>query len=312
MGPRFDKNCESFLWYLNCSTIEEQQFGMVCTDVGHTKIKPNSFYPPNINAHPVPFRSIADGRILSEFQIGYFTFGEGTFETETGKYKVTPGSMVLILPGVRHRSLPTYEIGWHEYWVGFKGDYFSRLINEGILSKHSVFFEANPSSYIVSTYNQIFNEIITQRSMYQLRACSGILSLIAELLKHKQENMEQLDHCQQIVEKAKKHMDLNLYNTVDLPCIAGDLGISLSYFNKIFKTYTSLTPYQYYINTKITAAKSLLEHDNMTVKETAYQLGFEDQYYFSRLFKNKTGICPKNWKRQACCLLLPTNVPSVT
>jgi AraC-like DNA-binding protein len=302
MGLVFDNKCESFKLYLDNNDIEEQQFGMICTNAGHTKVKPNSFYPPNINEHPVPFRSIVKGRIISEFQIGYNTRGEGIYETETAKYKITPGSMVLFLPGIKHRVLPTYGIEWHEYWVGFKGNYFSRLVDENVLSKDYIFVDANPNNYIVSTYISIFNEIIAQKPMYQLNTCSRILSLIAEFLKHKQERHEHSDPYLQIVEKAKGFMDLNLYNTVDLSCLAGDLGISVSHFNKIFRTYTSVTPYQYYINKKITTAKKMLIHDNITVKETAFHLGFEDQYYFSRLFKIKTGISPKAWKKQACFL----------
>ena len=276
---------------------------MVCTDAGHTLTRPNSFYPQNINEHPVPFKSIAQGRTLKEFQIGYFTFGEGVHETEAGKYTIKPGSMILMMPGVWHRGHPIFEVGTHGYWVGFKGDYFSRLVTEGVLSEQSVFFEGNPRNYIFSIYQQIFNEIITQGPMYQLRACSGILSLIAELLKRKkerqgrQERQEQSDHWQQIVEKAKGFMDVNIHGDIDLSHIAGDLGVSLSLFHKIFKTYTSFTPYQYYINMKINEAKTMLE-DKMSVKDTAYQLGFEDQYYFSRLFKNKTGISPKKWKKR--------------
>ncbi len=35
-----------------------------------------------------------------------------------------------------------------------------------------------------------------------------------------------------------------------------------------------------------------------TVKEAAYRSGFDDEHYFSRLFKKKTGRSPKNWQRQ--------------
>jgi AraC-like DNA-binding protein len=58
-----------------------------------------------------------------------------------------------------------------------------------------------------------------------------------------------------------------------------------------------MTPYQYYIHMKIHKAEDLLEQENVTVKEVAFHLGFEDQYYFSRLFKNKTGVAPSDWKK---------------
>jgi AraC-like DNA-binding protein len=39
-----------------------------------------------------------------------------------------------------------------------------------------------------------------------------------------------------------------------------------------------------------------LEQQDISVKAAAYKMGFEDQYYFSRLFKNKTGVSPSEWK----------------
>jgi AraC-like DNA-binding protein len=298
MNLGMNKTSESFIRYLSTRAEEEQQFGMACVDVGSTRTKPtNTAYPLNINDHPVLYRSVVDGRVLPEFQIGYVISGEGVFETENAKYKIKPGSMTLILPGVRHRCSLIPELGWQEYWVGFKGEYFSRLFEEGVLSEDSVVFEAGISNHIISTYNRMFDEVKAQRPVYQLRIGSEILSLIATLLNHKQ-MQEGPDRYRKLTEKAKELMALNLYGSINLPNISNELGVCTSFLNKIFKTYTSMTPYQYYINIKIDEAKKLLEHGSITVKETAYRLGFEDQYYFSRLFKSKTGVAPKNWKNR--------------
>jgi AraC-like DNA-binding protein len=58
-----------------------------------------------------------------------------------------------------------------------------------------------------------------------------------------------------------------------------------------------MTPYQYYIHIKIHKAEGIMEQEDIPVKEVAYKMGFEDQYYFSRLFKNKTGLSPSAWKK---------------
>jgi AraC-like DNA-binding protein len=57
-----------------------------------------------------------------------------------------------------------------------------------------------------------------------------------------------------------------------------------------------MAPYQYYIQIKIDKACRLLEQENISVKEAAFKLGFKDQYYFSRLFRQKTGVTPSHWK----------------
>ena len=65
--------------------------------------------------------------------------------------------------------------------------------------------------------------------------------------------------------------------------------------NEVFKAYTGMTPYQYCIHAKINRAKEILSSGESSVKEIAWRVGFDDQYYFSRLFKKKTGSSPSQW-----------------
>jgi AraC-like DNA-binding protein len=286
---------DSFLHYLPYSE-DDERLGMVCTTAGCIKAAPNTVYPPRKNEHPVLFRQVAESRILPEFQLVYVTEGRGVFSIKDRTYTVNPGSMLLILPGIRHRYKPVYEIGWHEYWVGFKGDFFLNMIRQDFLSHGHLFFDLGLRDNIILTFNTIFDEVRSQRPLYQLKACAGILSLLTEMLIHERRK-EQPNYYQKIVEKAKCLMESNVYGTINLSNISQEIGISTSRLNEIFKTYTSMTPYQFYIHIKIHKAESLLEQEHVSVKEVAYKLGFEDQYYFSRLFKNKTGIAPSVWKK---------------
>jgi AraC-like DNA-binding protein len=285
---------EFFMRYLSHGR-EDEKLGMVCTDAGFTRVKPHAVYPPNINAHPAAFRKIAEGRILPGFQMAYIADGEGIFEAEGQSYRVIPGSVLIMFPGQWHRAKPVFEVGWNEYWVGFNGSFFAKMIEEGILSRNQVFFEMGQHNHILSRYGEIYEEVATQPPLYQFKACSSILSLIADILSRSR-RMAQPDYYEVIVEKAKCLMELNIYGAINLSHISEQIGISASKLNGVFKTYTSMTPYQYYINIKIDKAQSLLEED-ISVKETAYRMGFDDQYHFSRLFKNKTGVSPSAWKK---------------
>jgi AraC-like DNA-binding protein len=295
MDGVFGTEADSFLHYLPFSE-EDEKLGMLCTTAGSIHVAPGVVYPPHRRRHPAPFRPVAEGRTLPIFQIVYITEGEGTFWTDGRDYPVVPGSAMLILPGVRHRYKPAPETGWHEYWVGFMGDYFNRMLREGILSRERVFFNVGLQNYLVSQFGLIFGEIRAQQSLYQLKACAGILALIAEILT-RERRAGQPTYYQKIVEKAKYIMGENLEHTLSLPDISGELGISSSRFTEIFKTATAMTPYQYYLQIKIRRAEDLLETEAIPIKELSLRLGFDDQYYFSRLFKRKTGIAPSRWKR---------------
>jgi AraC-like DNA-binding protein len=292
-----EKRGEYFLHYIPYSK-EDEKLGMVCTTAGDIYVPPNTAYPPNKNAHPVAFREVVEGRTLPEFQFVYISDGEGVFRAEGRTYTVKAGSMLLALPGMKHSYNPLYETGWHEYWVGFTGDFFSGMVNEGILSKDRIFFELGQRDYVLSIFTQIFDEVRSQEPLYQVKACSRVFLLLAELLTcERRKDHPNYSWQQQIVEKVKFYMEENIYKQINITDIAQETGLNPARLNDVFKTYTSMTPYQYYIQIKINKACRLLEQTDISIKEAAYTLGFEDQYYFSRLFKQKTGIPPSRWKR---------------
>ncbi|AEF83498.1 helix-turn-helix domain-containing protein [Leadbettera azotonutricia] len=290
-------NYNFFLRYIPYSE-EDEKLGMLCTTVGEIETPSRTVYPLNKNAHPAAFREVAEGRILPEFQLVYISDGAGIFNTGDKTYTVSTGSMLLILPGMKHHYKPLYETGWHEYWVGFTGSFFDGLVTEGILSQEQIFFEIGLHDYIVSIFTRIFDEVCSQQPLFQIKACSRIFLLLADLLTGERRKVHpEYSKQQLIVEKAKELMEANIYKEIDIPSIAQKINISASHLNDVFKAYSSITPYQYYIQIKINRACRLLEQTDLTVKETAFQLGFNDQYYFSRQFKQKTGIPPSSWKK---------------
>jgi AraC-like DNA-binding protein len=290
---------DCFFHYIPYSE-EDKKLGMLCTTAGSTLVPPQTVYPPNKKSHPVIFRDVAEGRTLPEFQFVYISDGEGIFSAGGRTYQVKAGSMLLVLPGIKHSYRPLYEIGWHEYWVGFTGSFFNGLVQEGILSREHVFFEIDMRDYVLSIFNQIFDEIRSQEPLHQIKACSRVFLLLAEILAN--ERRKGLPNCskeQQMVEKIKFYMEENIDKEINIAGMARTLGLSISRLNSIFKTYTSMTPYHYFIQKKINKACRLLEQTDISVKETAFKLGFDDQYYFSRLFKQKTNIPPSRWKRSS-------------
>jgi AraC-like DNA-binding protein len=294
---RTDTLSDSFFHYLPYSK-EDEKLGMVCTTVGSMTVPPNTSYPPRKNEHPVPFRTVAEGRILKEFQILYITEGRGNFTSRGVVKRVAPGSIFLILPGIEHKYKPEFSTGWHEYWIGFSGDYFDKLVKEKFLTAEDVFLEIGLRGGIIAVFNNILAEAAAQRPFFQFKSCSLLLSLLAEIICRVRRN-EQPDYHEKIVEKAKYLMRSNIYSAINIAAISGQIGISAPRLNEIFKTYTSMTPYQYYIHIKINRAKSILEEKDASVKEAAFKMGFDDRYYFSRLFKKKTGLSPLEWKKLA-------------
>lgn len=77
--------------------------------------------------------------------------------------------------------------------------------------------------------------------------------------------------------------------------LAGKLEVSHRYMSDMIKAETGKTAVDQVNLFLIEEAKSLLLSPNASISETAYQLGFEYPQYFSRLFKKKTGVSPKEY-----------------
>lgn len=73
-------------------------------------------------------------------------------------------------------------------------------------------------------------------------------------------------------------------------------GKSESQSMRIFKKELGMTPYAYFLHCKMEKAAALLRNSAMPVKTIALQLGFDDPYYFSNLFKRKNGKSPSDYR----------------
>ena len=251
-------------------------------------------YPPNLEMHPGVYKSVSTGRILSEYQIIYITRGRGRFISRNQEYTIIPGTIIILFPGVQHVYKPDIGTGWDEYWVGIRGQYLDALRSENVISPDKPVYYIGLHDVLMKLYTTIFERVGKQRPYYQYRISANVMMLLAEIISYNR-NQEHGTQSDSLIERVKFIFQEHLYDNIDLEEVAGKLHLSSSYLGEVFKSYTGLTPYQYYLHLKVNKAKELLEIGELSIKEVAYKLAFEDQYYFSRLFKKKTGVSPSRW-----------------
>jgi AraC-like DNA-binding protein len=80
--------------------------------------------------------------------------------------------------------------------------------------------------------------------------------------------------------------------------MASKLSLSARYLSDLLKQETGKTALEHIHISLVTEAKNLLVSTDNTVAETAYQLGFENPPYFSRLFKKEVGLTPTEYREQ--------------
>ena len=92
------------------------------------------------------------------------------------------------------------------------------------------------------------------------------------------------------------YIHLHLNSDVDVDTLSDVACVSKAYLTRLFQKHFNTTPLQYINQKKVEKAQLLLITDNMTVKEIAYSLGFNDHSYFIRFFKKVTGLTPNQYR----------------
>jgi YesN/AraC family two-component response regulator len=85
--------------------------------------------------------------------------------------------------------------------------------------------------------------------------------------------------------------------------IAGHFCYSSSYFTTLFKQKTGRSPLEYFIRLKIQYTCQLLDQSTLKIKEIASRVGYDDPYYFSRIFKKMMGTSPNEYRQKSNILL---------
>ena len=286
----FDLLLKDFFKYITAGK-EDQDWGLYLNVVGKARVAPYSEYPSRERPTGYYF-NWENGRILNEYQINYITEGAGILETKNGRTLIKPGTMMIIKPGVWHRYKPLDSEGWVENYVGFNGALASHFLNRIPSYQDQSFIRCSIHEEYINIYNKLFQTILQEKPGFHQTASGLVIMLLGYIISFQKQRHFSGNKIEKIIQEARFQMQENIEYKVDLRLLASKNNIGYSYFRKMFKKYTGISPHQFHLELKILRAKELLRTTEKSIKEVSYELGFQSIHYFSRLFKAKVGTNP--------------------
>ena len=95
------------------------------------------------------------------------------------------------------------------------------------------------------------------------------------------------------------YIEDNIAEPISLADLAGFANLNPNYFSSLFSKTFGVSPLEYVLNQRINKSMVMLLNRSWSVREIAYKLGFQDEFYFSRLFKKRMGISPRAFRQSA-------------
>ena len=119
------------------------------------------------------------------------------------------------------------------------------------------------------------------------------------IIQDKQKYMEHIKKAEEnpIIKKVCAYVDENLSHDISLDTAADFAGVSSFYLSKLFKEEKGETFINFISDKRLEKSRKLLSETNLSIKEITAEVGYNDQNYFSRIFKNKYGISPKEYRK---------------
>ncbi|MUP36674.1 AraC family transcriptional regulator [Labilibaculum euxinus] len=281
---------EDFFKYISASE-EDKDWGLYLNVAGKSKVPSGISYPSA--EHPSGYHFSWDkGRTLNEYQINYITKGTGTLENARGKFAVKPGSLLIIRKGEWHRYRPNKNEGWLEHYIGFDGMFANHFLQENQILQGQSVIHCGVREDFIDTYYKIFELVRNEDPGNQHIAAGLVIKLLGCIVAWEKQKNFSGKPIEKLIQEARFYMREHIEEEVDLQKLAEDNCIGYSYFRKMFKKYTGISPHQYHLDLKIMRSKELILTTNKSMKEISYELGFQSIHYFSRIFKKKVGQNP--------------------
>lgn len=222
------------------------------------------------------------------------TEGEAYLSIEDEPCLVRAGDLVLIPAGAAHRYTAAPEDPWTIHWVHYAGplaeDFRAHMgFTRGIHIQHI----GRQPRLLVD-----FNGLLSVRQTgFRTPGLVHVANRLRQLLAAVPLRVNESGHAEQPdLDIIHNFMRENMGERITLGQLADLTGLSPAHFATRYRVLTGVSPIQHFLHLKVEQACQLLDTTDHSFTRISGMLGYDDNYYFSRLFKKVMGQAPSDYR----------------
>lgn len=225
----------------------------------------------------------------------YCIDGKGWIEMEGHTHILSANTYFIVPKDVPHHYGSSQKEPWSIYWLHFTGEhaqlFYSRYAENTHATEAYIAYDENR----IEAFNQLFSAMETDfpkqvTDFIYIKLLQFISSFIyADQIMRPEDD--------DIITRSVSFMKENLKNNYHIKDFAAYVNYSVSHYSELFRRKTGYSPIQYFLQLKIQKSCQYLYFTKLTIKEISREIGFDDPYYFSRMFKKQMGQSPLKYRK---------------
>ncbi|MBQ0835056.1 AraC family transcriptional regulator [Lactiplantibacillus pentosus] len=273
-----------------------------------------SAFEPEV-LYAFPFRNQQPGTYVYHqhdfLELSIMVTGYSDYNVEGQWRRVVAGQALLFNPGIHHQETQPPNSESLQLHIGFRHialpgqppnhmPFSDSLIN---LGEYRAEFMANARRIIAENQRPtVFGHGLLTQTMVVEQLCWLLRSLpdnkVSNDYAGKQGQSNNVDQTA-LVNATTYYLNAHYQEELTLGDVAATLHVSAAYLSRAFKAVKGETPSAYLMKLRLQQARTLLEKGGLSVNAVARTVGYQDPYYFSKLFKRYFGVTPTMMKNEA-------------
>lgn len=224
------------------------------------------------------------------YLIHYVYEGECIVEIGSKVYRAFAGQMFVIFPDVLCNYTSSTDNPCTYRWIEIDGNNFESFIKATSLSKSAPVVSDNAEGTVGSLLARI-----TEEGKMSGRKLIGYAWFLAEALTSTDNERQSV--YERYIEKAVEYIRFNSGKKTTVSDVAAYLQIDRSYLSRIFNEYMGISIKRYIYNYHMDIGKNFLSYSDLSIKEIAAAIGYEDPLDFTKAFHRTFGMSPSKWRQ---------------
>lgn len=239
-------------------------------------------------------------RVLQHHEIILVTVGSGSITIASKLHSIRNGMLIYIAPNVLHTLKQEQNDSFNFFSVHFNFANIQFEDNNWHILESPKQLPLQPVQELIDYYaiEDNFKKLTecwsTKQPGYEFISRTLLQQLLIAIFQNvKKQNRDYATSLK--VDKIIRYMNQNMTGNIKLADLSKITQLSPTYLAKVFKEATGYSLIEFFNKMKIDKAKDLLIENNRKIKEIAKEVGFNDEFYFSRVFKKIEGVSPSEY-----------------